>query len=126
MANIRITLPDGSVREVPAGTTSKAVAEQIGAGLARAAVAAKVDGQIWDLNRPINRDASLEILTETSGVDALYVLRHSSAHVLATAVRQIFPEARIGFGPPIDDGFYYDFEVPRPFTPKTWPKSKLE
>src|SRR5688500_995117 len=107
--SIRITLPDGSVREVPAGTTARGLAEQIGAGLARAAVAARVDGQIWDLNRPLNRDATVEILTETSGADALYVLRHSSAHVLATAVRQIFPEAKIGFGPPIDDGFYYDF-----------------
>src|SRR5687767_4591441 len=118
MSSINITLPDGSIRQVPSGTTSKAISEQIGAGLARAAVAAKVDGEIWDLSRPITRDANLAILTETSGADALYVLRHSSAHVLATAVRQIFPTAGIGFGPPIDDGFYYDFEVPRPFTPE--------
>ena len=118
MSSIKITLPDGSIREVPSGTSSKAIAEQIGAGLARAAVAARIDGEIWDLNRPITHDAKLEILTETSGADALYVLRHSSAHVLATAVRQIFPEAGIGFGPPIEDGFYYDFEVPRPFTPE--------
>ncbi|MBI4502623.1 MAG: threonine--tRNA ligase [Gemmatimonadetes bacterium] len=116
-ATIRITLPDGSVKEVPAGITTGEIAQQIGPRLAQAAVAAKVDGAIWDLNRPIQKDARVEILTETSGADALYVLRHSSAHVLATAVRQLFPEARIGFGPPIDDGFYYDFEVPRPFTP---------
>src|SRR5260370_21303354 len=116
--SIRITLPDGSVKEFPAGTTARVIAEAIGARLAQAAVAARVDGAIWDLNRPINQDARVEILTETGGADALYVLRHSSAHVLATAVRQIFPEAEIGFGPPIDDGFSYDFGVPRPFTPE--------
>lgn len=114
---IRLQLPDGSVRSVPAGTTPRSVAEQIGSGLARAAVAAKVDGELWDLDRPIFRDCKLEILTPESP-DALWVLRHSSAHVLATAVRQLFPEAQIGFGPPIEDGFYYDFDVPRPFTPE--------
>ncbi|MSR07759.1 MAG: threonine--tRNA ligase [Gemmatimonadetes bacterium] len=114
---IRITLPDGSVREVPAGTTARQVAEQISQGLARAATSAKVNGETWDLSRPINQDASVEILKE-DGPDALYVLRHSSAHALATAVRQLYPGAGIGFGPPIDDGFYYDFEVPRPFTPE--------
>ncbi len=114
---IRITLPDGSVRTFPAGTTARAVAESIGPRLARDAVAAKVNGDIWDLSRPLQQDAALEILTPQSR-EALYPLRHSSAHVLATAVRQLFPQAKIGFGPPIDDGFYYDFEVPHPFTPE--------
>jgi threonyl-tRNA synthetase len=114
---VRVTLPDGSVRELPRGTTAKAVAEGIGAGLARAAVAAKVNGSVWDLDRPIDRDVSLAILTERDP-EALEVLRHSAAHVLATAVRDLFPGAGIGFGPPIEDGFYYDFEVPRPFTPE--------
>ncbi len=114
---VRLTLPDGSVREVPRGTSARAVAEGIGAGLARAAVAAKVDGRVWDLDRPIDRDASLAILTDRDP-EALEVLRHSAAHVLATAVRDLFPGAGIGFGPPIEDGFYYDFEVPRPFTPE--------
>ena len=114
---VRITLPDGSVREVASGTTARAVAEGIGSGLARAAVAAKVDGTIWDLDRPIERDAALAILTDRDP-EALDVLRHSAAHVLATAVREIFPGAGIGFGPSIEDGFYYDFEVPRPFTPE--------
>jgi threonyl-tRNA synthetase len=112
-----VTLPDGSVREVAAGTSARGVAESIGAGLARAAVAARVDGAIWDLDRPIERDVSLAILTDRDP-DALEVLRHSAAHVLATAVRDLFPGAGIGFGPPIEDGFYYDFEVPRPFTPE--------
>jgi threonyl-tRNA synthetase len=114
---VRVTLPDGSVREVPRGSTVRTVAEGIGAGLARAALAAKVNGTVWDLDRPIDRDVSLAILTERDP-EALEVLRHSAAHVLATAVRDLFPGAGIGFGPPIEDGFYYDFEVPRPFTPE--------
>ena len=113
---VRVTLPDGSAREVPFGTTARGVAESIGPGLARAAVAARVDGAIWDLDRPIERDVSLAILTDRDP-EALEVLRHSAAHVLATAVRELFPGAGIGFGPPIEDGFYYDFAVPRPFTP---------
>ncbi|HEY7482017.1 MAG TPA: TGS domain-containing protein, partial [Gemmatimonadales bacterium] len=105
---VRVTLPDGSVREVPRGSTARAVAEGIGPGLARAALAARVDGGVWDLDRPIDRDVSLAILTERDP-ESLEVLRHSAAHVLATAVREIFPGAGIGFGPPIEDGFYYDF-----------------
>jgi threonyl-tRNA synthetase len=117
MNTIRLTLPDGSVREVPAGTTARAVAQSIGAGLARAAVAARVDGQIRDLDRPIDADADFAILTDKDPA-ALDVLRHSAAHIMATAVRELFPRAGIGFGPPIENGFYYDFEVERPFTPE--------
>ncbi|UCF40282.1 MAG: threonine--tRNA ligase [Gemmatimonadota bacterium] len=114
---IKISLPDGSVRTEPAGTTARAVAEAIGPRLARAAVAARVNGDVWDLDRPIREDTDLEILTEQDPA-ALEVLRHTAAHVLATAVRELFPDARIGFGPAIADGFYYDFEVPQPFTPE--------
>jgi len=114
---IQITLPDGSVRTEPSGTSARAIAEAIGPRLARAAIAARVNGDVWDLNRPLAADATLEILTEDAE-DSLEVLRHSTAHILATAVRQLFPEAHIGFGPAIQDGFYYDFEVPRPFTPE--------
>jgi threonyl-tRNA synthetase len=114
---IRITLPDGSVRELHRGTTARQIAESIGPGLARAALAARVNRAIWDLDRPIEDDAQVAILTERDA-DALEVLRHSSAHILATAVRELFPGAGIGFGPPIEDGFYYDFDVPRPFTPE--------
>ncbi|MEJ2237490.1 MAG: TGS domain-containing protein [Gemmatimonadales bacterium] len=113
---VRLTLPDGSVQQVPVGTPARAVAETVGPRLAKAAIAAQVEGEVWDLNRPIEIDASVEIITE-SDPRALKVLRHSTAHVLATAVRKIFPAAGIGFGPAIEDGFYYDFEVPRPFTP---------
>lgn len=114
---IRVTLPDGSVREVPAGTTARRIAEGIGTGLARAALAARVDGAVWDLDRPLQADSSLAILTDRDP-EALELLRHSSAHILATAVRELFPSAGIGFGPPIEDGFYYDFQVERPFTPE--------
>ena len=112
---IQVTLPDGSKRSYPAGTTVAQVAESIGARLARAAVAARVDGVVVDLARPLDEDAEIAILTERDA-DALGVLRHSAAHILATAVRRLHPNAGIGFGPAIDDGFYYDFEVERPFT----------
>jgi len=117
VSDVRLTLPDGSARVVPSGTTSRDVAQGIGAGLARAAVAARVDGQVRDLDRPLTADASFAILTDKDPA-ALDVLRHSAAHILATAVRELFPRAAIGFGPPIEDGFYYDFGVERPFTPE--------
>ena len=117
MSTLRITLPDGSVREIPPGTTGLELARMIGPGLARAALAIRVNNQVRDLSRPLEEDATVAILTERDA-EALELLRHSAAHVLATAVREIFPQAGIGFGPPIEDGFYYDFEVPRPFTPE--------
>jgi len=116
VSTIRLTLPDGSVREAAAGITGGEVARDIGPGLARAAIAARVDGEVYDLDRPIETDAEFAILTEKDA-EALAVLRHSAAHILATAVRELFPGAGIGFGPAIANGFYYDFEVPRPFTP---------
>jgi threonyl-tRNA synthetase len=114
---ITITLPDGSERSYPRGSTVLEVAESIGPRLARAAVAARVNGAVVDVMRPIEEDASIAILTERDA-DALAVLRHSAAHILATAVRKLRPEANIGFGPAIEDGFYYDFEVDHPFTPE--------
>ncbi len=113
---IRITLPDGKELDMPRGATPYEVAEQIGPRLAKAALVAKVDGRVVDLNRPLEHDARVEIITEKSP-EALEVLRHSAAHILATAVRQVRPDAKIGFGPPIEHGFYYDFEVAEPFTP---------
>ncbi|HEX6091116.1 MAG TPA: threonine--tRNA ligase [Gemmatimonadales bacterium] len=117
MSVLKLTLPDGSVRELPQGSTGRQLAESIGPGLAKAALAIRVDGQVRDLDRPIEGDASIAILTDRDA-EALDVLRHSSAHILATAVRELFPGAGIGFGPPIEDGFYYDFQVDRPFTPE--------
>jgi threonyl-tRNA synthetase len=112
---IRLTLPEGRVLSLPSGSTAHDAAALIGPRLADAAVAAKLDGTIIELHRPIERDGRLEILTPKNP-DALDVLRHSAAHVLATAVRRVRPDAGIGFGPAIADGFYYDFDVDRPFT----------
>ena len=114
---IRVTLPDGSEKRVPAGSTGADLAKAIGPGLAKAALAVRVNGIVWDLTRPLPDGAKVTVLTDKDP-QALEVLRHSSAHVLATAVRQLFPQAKIGFGPPIEDGFYYDFEVERPFAPE--------
>ena len=114
---IRITLPNGDVLEMERGSSSRDVAASIGPGLAKAAVAAVVGGETVGLTEPIEEDAEVRILTDKDP-ESLAVLRHSAAHVLATAVRELRPGAGIGFGPAIDDGFYYDFEVDAPFTPE--------
>ena len=114
---ISVTLPDGSVREYPDGTTPGEVATSIGKRLGKDALAAKVDGEWWDLSRPLGRDALVEIVVPASP-DGREVLRHSTAHVMAQAVTDLFPGARYAIGPAIADGFYYDFELPdgAPFT----------
>ena len=122
---IAITLPDGSKREYAAGTTVADVAASIGAGLAKATLAGKVDGKLVDASFPLNADAALEIVTEKSP-DALDVLRHSTAHLLAQAVQRLYPGAQVTIGPVIDSGFYYDFAYERPFTPDDLPKIEAE
>ncbi|HET7620830.1 MAG TPA: threonine--tRNA ligase, partial [Gemmatimonadaceae bacterium] len=112
---LTLTLPDGSTRTVAYDTLPRDVVASIGAGLARAALAVEVNGKIQDLVTPLRESGSFRVLTERD-MDALSVLRHSTAHVLATAVRRLRPSAKIGFGPSIEDGFYYDFEVDEPFT----------
>ncbi len=106
---IHLTLPDGSVREMPRGTTGADVAASIGPGLLKAALAARVDGEIVDLSRPIEQDARLALVTARDEADALELVRHDFAHVLAEAVQRLFPGTQITFGPSTDDGFYYDF-----------------
>ncbi|MGH7721018.1 MAG: threonine--tRNA ligase [Gemmatimonadaceae bacterium] len=113
---LTLVLPDGSERRVPTGTLPRDVVSAIGAGLARAALAVEVNGKVQDLVTPLREGGPFRVLTEKDA-PSLAVLRHSAAHILATAVRRLRPEARIGFGPAIDDGFYYDFEVDSPFTP---------
>ncbi len=111
-----LTLPDGKTREVAPGTLGREVVASIGPGLLKAAIAIAIDGEVQDLMTPIRKGGSFVVITEKDP-RALDVLRHSGAHILATAVRRLRPEAKIGFGPAIDDGFYYDFEVAKPFTP---------
>ncbi|HYE29735.1 MAG TPA: threonine--tRNA ligase [Allosphingosinicella sp.] len=109
----KIRLPDGSVREVAPGTTPADVAAAIGPGLAKAALAARVDGEIRDLNRPLEGDSELALITARDEKDALELVRHDFAHVLAEAVQNLFPGTQITFGPATEDGFYYDF-APNP------------
>jgi len=111
MANITVTLPDGSLREFEAGTTGKTVAESIGSGLAKAALAISIDGDVIDLNSPIEYDAKVSIITPDTE-EGREILRHSSAHIMAQAVFDLFPGAKYAIGPAITDGFYYDFELP--------------
>lgn len=114
---VRITLPDGSQREYPAPLTVAEVAASIGAGLAKAALAGKVDGKVVDTSFRIDGDAKLSILT-AKDPEGLDVIRHSTAHLLAYAVKELYPDAQVTIGPVIENGFYYDFAYKRPFTPE--------
>lgn len=112
---VSITLPDGGVRDYDGAVTGAEVAASIGAGLAKAALVVKVDGELWDLDRSIEEDAKLEIVTKDHA-DALEVLRHDAAHILAQAVQELFPGTQITFGPATEEGFYYDFHREEPFS----------
>ncbi len=118
---IKITLPDGSVREYPKGTTSMQVALSISEGLARNVLSAKVNGEVWDASRPINNDSTLSLLTwnDTEGKATLW---HSSAHLMAEAIETVFPNAKFAIGPPVENGFYYDID----FGDKTFSLDNLE
>jgi threonyl-tRNA synthetase len=109
---LSITLPDGSVRQVAPGTTPGDIAAAIGPGLAKAAIAARVDGELRDINRPLEGDAQLALVTARDEADALELARHDFAHILAEAVQALFPGTQITFGPATDDGFYYDVMAP--------------
>ena len=113
---IAITLPDGSRREFPGPVTVAEVAQSIGAGLAKAALAGRVDGQMVDTSYTIDHDAKLAIITDKDA-DGVDVIRHSTAHLLAYAVKELYPDAQVTIGPVIENGFYYDFAYKRPFTP---------
>jgi threonyl-tRNA synthetase len=123
----RITLPDGSVREVAPGTTPADVAAAIGPGLAKAAIAARIDGEVRDLSRPFDGDTQLALVTAKDEKDALELARHDFAHVMAEAVQNLFPGTQITFGPATEDGFYYDFAPKdRPFTDEDLPAIEAE
>jgi threonyl-tRNA synthetase len=118
---VAIRLPDGSIKNFPGPITGADLAKSIGAGLAKAALAVKIDGDVKDLKAPIERDAAVEIVTPKSA-DALELLRHDAAHVLAEAVQELYPGTQITFGPATEDGFYYDFARNEPFTPDDFAK----
>jgi threonyl-tRNA synthetase len=139
MDQIHVTLPDGKVQEVPKGTTPADIARKISPRLADAALVARItptngdgtgattttntaaeasaSGELIDLRRPLEHDVKLQILTDKDA-DALYVFRHSAAHLLAAAVTELFPDVKLGIGPPIDTGFFYEFLREQPFTPE--------
>src|SRR6187431_479015 len=126
---LKISLPDGSVREMPAGSSPADVAAAIGPGLAKAALAARVDGELRDLARPFEGHAALALVTSRDEADALELARHDYAHVLAEAVQALWPDTQITFGPATDDGFYYDFAPSAargPFTDEDLPAIEEE
>jgi len=117
MNEIKVTLPDGSQRPLSEGATIFDLAASIGAGLAKAAIAGKIDGKLVDLFTPLSDGATVEIVTEKSP-EALDIIRHSTSHLMAQAVKALFPQAKVTIGPSIETGFYYDFDVDHPFTPE--------
>ena len=113
----QVSLPDGSKRDYENPVTVSEIAESIGAGLAKAALAGRVDGALVDTSYLVSRDAEVAIVTERDE-DGIEVLRHSCAHLMAQAVQRLFPKAQVTIGPVIEDGFFYDFAFERPFTPE--------
>ena len=108
---IQITLPDGAVREVPRGTTAAQIAHQISPRLAKEALVARADDQLVDLSRPLEQNTKVAILTPKDA-DAVQVFRHSASHLLAAAVLELYPEVKLGIGPPTETGFFYEFVRP--------------
>jgi threonyl-tRNA synthetase len=106
----RIKLPDGAVIEANDGITGKQAAEKIGAGLAKAAIAAKIDGKVVDLATPISGDASIQIIT-SKDTEGLEIMRHSCAHIMAEAICRLWPKTKLVYGPTVDEGFYYDIDL---------------
>src|SRR5277367_58908 len=120
-APLRLTLPDGTVKEFPGPVTGLELAASIGKGLAAAALAVKLDGEMRDLNRPIEQNAKVEIVTRKSP-EALELIRHDTAHILAEAVQELWPDTQVTIGPNIENGFYYDFARDQPFSLDDFPK----
>ncbi|WHY70794.1 threonine--tRNA ligase [Fictibacillus enclensis] len=125
MADIKLTFPDGSVREYPKGTTSEQVADSISSSLKKKSVAGKVNGVLYDFTRPIEQDASIEIVPQDSP-EGLEMTRHSTAHLMAQAIKRLYKDVRLGIGPVIENGFYYDIDMPEALTPEDLPKIEKE
>jgi threonyl-tRNA synthetase len=116
---VALTLPDGKVRNYPGPVTGADLAKDIGPGLAKAAMAIRVNGKVWDLSRPIDQDATVAIVTRKDDDATVYdLIRHDTAHILAEAVKELYPETQVTIGPNVEDGFYYDFARKTPFTPE--------
>lgn len=125
--SITITLPDGTQKQYDGPVSARQVAEEIGPGLAKAALGAKVNGELTDLNAPITADAKLEIITgRDAGTDALYLIRHSAAHIMAEAIQKLWPGTKLAYGPPVDNGFYYDIDSPHSITEEDFPAIEAE
>ncbi len=122
---VKIKLPDGSVKEVAEGTTGKQIAEKIGPGLAKAALAVKINGELKDLSKPVEEDADLQIITARDD-EGLEIMRHSCAHVMAEAISNIWPEAKLVYGPTIENGFYYDIDLDEKISPDDFQKIEKE
>ena len=125
MSMIKITFPDGAVKEFPKGITVKEIAESISKSLAKKALAGKVNGELVDFDRSIEEDASIEIVTPDHE-DALGILRHSTAHLLAHALTRLYPGIHFGVGPAIETGFYYDTDMPNQLTEDALPEVEAE
>src|SRR5436190_8115203 len=123
MASIK--LPDGSIREIPDGSSVQQLAESIGRGLAKAAVAGKVDGKVVDLAHKLTGSHEVSILTDRDP-EALLVLRHSTAHVMAEAIQRLWPDARLAYGPPLENGFYYDIALDAPISTNDFARIEAE
>ncbi|HHX91516.1 MAG TPA: TGS domain-containing protein, partial [Paracoccus sp.] len=117
MSQISLTFPDGNKRQFDAGVTPAAVASAISTSLGKKAISASVDGQHWDLQWPLTEDAAIAIHTMNDDAQALELIRHDLAHVMARAVQEIWPDVKVTIGPVIRDGWYYDFDRAEPFTP---------
>lgn len=125
MSTINITFPDGAIKEFPKGITGEEIAQSISPGLRRQSIAIKLDGEFLDLRRELNEGGSLEIITERDE-EGLEIMRHSTAHLLAQAVKRLYPEANFGVGPVIENGFYYDIDLDVSITPEDLPKIEAE
>lgn len=122
---LQITFPDGAVKEFPKGTTTEEIAGSISTGLRKSAIAGKLNGRLLDLRTPIQENGSIEIVTAGSE-EALEILRHSTAHLMAQAVSRLYPGVKLGVGPVIEGGFYYDMDLDHSLTPEDLPKIEKE
>ena len=122
---IQLTFPDGAVKEYPKGTSTEEVAQSISPGLRKKALAGKLNGQLVDVKTPLEENGAIAIITPESD-EALEILRHSTAHLTAQAVKRLYPDVKLGIGPVIDSGFYYDIDSPTPITIEDLPVIEKE